>query len=212
MSKLNYYLNFSANPALFAHGGLLADSLQPDTLRLGPFDDYIDLTPNTLRLGHEGEAIATFEIGAWRLDLASVPDVQAWWASAPASGAARFTDVAITAEVTDESGFDETLGVYIELSTAHITESTDQDLAEHLLELPASASGQPRFDEGWPAVSYTGYGYFVRVPADLDEADEELLIPDDLRVLLHHAHSVGAHWLVLDRDGPTHPDLPTFNW
>lgn len=212
MSKLNYYLNFSANPALFAPKGLLADSLQPDTLRLGPFEDFIDLTPNTLRLGHEGVAIATFEIGAWRLDLASIPDVHSWWASAPTTGAARFTDVAITAEVVEEPSFDKTLGLYIELSTSHITAGTDQDLADHLLEPPASGSGLPRFADGWPAVSYSGYGYFVRVPADLDDADEELLIPDDLRALLHHAHSIGARWLVLDRDGPTHPDLPTFHW
>jgi hypothetical protein len=212
VANLAYYLNFSANhESLYGPAGLLEGSSQPDAVRLGPFDDFIDITPNTLRHGHEGPVIATFEIGAWRIPFDRIPDLQDWWPDAPETGSARFTDVAVTAEPVAETP-DETLGVYMELSTSHIAESTDQQLAAHSFDGELSDQGLPRYPEGWPAVVEFGYGYIVRVPADMDDADDELAITDDLRVVLHHASAKAARWLILDRDGPTDESLPTFDW
>lgn len=186
MQTLAYYLNFSAHPSLYAPTGLLAGSRQPDALRLGPFDHLIDITPNTLRHGHEGPPIATFEMGAWRLPFDRIPALAEWWGDAPPLGAARFTDVAITAEGVPDPP-DETLGLYLELSTAHISEATDQQLAAHSYKGEVSNFGLPRYPEGWPAVVEFGYGHIVRVPADMHDTGTELTVPDDLRAILRRA-------------------------
>ena len=52
------------------------------------------------------------------------------------------------------------------------------------------------------------YGWFVHVEgtASLDE------IPEDLAACLAFAIIEGCEWIMFDRDGPTVPELPTYDW
>lgn len=36
--------------------------------------------------------------------------------------------------------------------------------------------------------------------------------PLDLAICISFAKGLGMDWIMLDRDGPTHPDLPTYVW
>src|SRR3954468_18711714 len=77
---MEYMLNLSASEALYDGPefgndtpGPLYKSNQPDSMVLGPFPDYIELTYEYVRVGPEGEHIAAFdsERGVWVLGVNS---------------------------------------------------------------------------------------------------------------------------------------------
>lgn len=89
----------------------------------------------------------------------------------------------------------------LDLSTAHITEETDEWLDEAVTY------------ETYPIIAYQkgDYGWIVHVP---DEWDEEAVkdIPADLLALLVFAKARRCHWIMLDRDAFAVDELPQYEW
>lgn len=95
------------------------------------------------------------------------------------------------------------LHTYLDLSTSHVTERTEQ-------QLPQAAAG---FRIGWPALTIAPYahGYFITVPDPLPGTDLSAL-PEDLAQVLAYARGLGAAVVRLDADGETTDQLPTYDW
>lgn len=89
---------------------------------------------------------------------------------------------------------------YLDLSTAHITQETDEYLRK-----------QAKEDEAYKAIVYEkDCGYFVSVP-EWDEIDDYDM-PDDLKACLKFAAEHNCYWLVLDGDADTIDELKTYKW
>lgn len=101
--------------------------------------------------------------------------------------------------------------VYLDLSTAHVSDATatlldgfDRGLCtERLRELD------------WPAMTIAPYdcGWFISVP-DIDHVDVQQFnsMPDDLRAVLTHAFEQGAMLVRFDRDADFIDGLPVYEW
>jgi hypothetical protein len=85
------------------------------------------------------------------------------------------------------------------LSTSHVTEQT------------AKALDDESADFGTPHYDYGGYGWILVVPPN-KEAWDRLNCPPELRTVLEFAGRRGCERLLLDRDAPPTPDLPTWEW
>jgi hypothetical protein len=220
--SLQYYLNFSACDALYEPGGPLADSTQVDALQLGPYPDYIELTYGWLRVGHDGEQIALFKDGVWRVGLERIPQGNGAWTIGASPNALLFSDVAITARPTAPSPLATRtepesdlagLGAYLELSTSHITRETNGVLFEHAIRVPEDPTKQAPVGPLRASVYRASHGFFIRVPTDCgDEASSFNTLPPDIAALLAHAQAHSADWLVLDADGVVDTSFPIFDW
>jgi hypothetical protein len=92
---------------------------------------------------------------------------------------------------------------YLDLSTAHLREST-RDMLDEMGSF-AAAGSPPSF-----MVAPTGYGWFVSAsPADNERNDNED-VPDDLWAAMTHAKANGADHILFDRDAGMDADLPTY--
>lgn len=85
----------------------------------------------------------------------------------------------------------------LEVSSAHITSDTNQWLT--------SVAGT---NEIAMTVARYEYGYFLS-PCD---QDPEVFIPQDLKLVISHAQSLGYALIRLDADAPIHPELPRYEW
>ena len=88
---------------------------------------------------------------------------------------------------------------YLDISTAHITEKTDEFLRK-----------QSEDEYGELIVYKKEHGYFICVPYDLDEI--EMHIPSDLVKCLVLAEKHRCNWLVLDGDAEVIDELETYDW
>lgn len=90
------------------------------------------------------------------------------------------------------------------MSTAHITEETDRQLAVAAVE--GSALIVRDADPGW--VIYCDEAKDKRLLADVrSEGFDPQLIE-----LWRYAHSIGCSYLRLDPDAPVHEGFPTYEW
>jgi hypothetical protein len=89
------------------------------------------------------------------------------------------------------------------VSTAHITRQDSE-----LLDLYAKRVGSQ------PLIVFNKeeYGWWVAIIRNPDEAMLPAAVSEDLRNLLNEAKRRECQWLVLDRDGPEYPELPTHDW
>lgn len=78
------------------------------------------------------------------------------------------------------------IGLYLDLSTAHITTDTYDALVDQELE---SIVSYPKVCE------YDTYGVFVYVPEDEDQD-----IPVDLKNVIDYARANDCQWIQFDRD------------
>lgn len=89
---------------------------------------------------------------------------------------------------------------YLDISTAHITEETDEFLRNQVKE----------YECGKPIVYQKECGYFIHVSDKFDMDDLEM--PDDLRRCLEFAAEHDCYWLVLDGDAEIIDELPIYTW
>jgi hypothetical protein len=94
------------------------------------------------------------------------------------------------------------IACYLDLSTGHLTRTT-----QHLLAMNTKTLG-------WPAMTiadYT-YGWFVTVPAfdDPEILAQRCALPDDLQDVLTHAYTEGCQLIRFDADGDQLDDLPYY--
>ena len=89
-----------------------------------------------------------------------------------------------------------TLGV---ISTAHISEKTAQLMDKD--QLPFTV---------WKS----DYGYFMHVWVPYNQHPSGVYdkMPDDLKTVMTYVWSKGARYLLLDRDGEKHKELPIYDW
>ena len=83
----------------------------------------------------------------------------------------------------------------MELSTAHITEKTSQDLTHNFINITSSC-----FENGW--ILY----------ADTDACDHDEDFPEDLKKVIEYAAAQGCGWILLDSEVEPIKDLPTYEW
>lgn len=96
----------------------------------------------------------------------------------------------------EAAGAGVTYGLYLDLSTAHVTLAT-RDLL---------AGTEPG---AWPLPGHQGeYGWFLFAP-DEETLDEEP-IPADLDQVCRYARSRGVTHFLLDADAPIDPNLPMY--
>jgi hypothetical protein len=58
---MDYMLHLYASETLYEEGGPLYGSDQPESMKLGPYPDYIELTYKFLRVGPDGDHLAAFD-------------------------------------------------------------------------------------------------------------------------------------------------------
>lgn len=89
----------------------------------------------------------------------------------------------------------------LDLSTAHITENTADALNEG-------------YDFNLVIYPKAEYGWFIHVPDEEFFEDEEKVfdLPTDLVRLIDIARVKECTWIMLDRDGSIHDNLPTYIW
>lgn len=94
----------------------------------------------------------------------------------------------------------------IVLSTAHITQTTGIWLEKQ----GSLFAGNFTDPFSWPDLSMglTPYGWLVYVTQE----SVENALPGDLSQVLNFAHERGAAYVLLDRDGGTIEELPTYEW
>lgn len=108
--------------------------------------------------------------------------------------------VKLAARTLDEVNYGvETIFV---ISTSHVTEETGKLL-------DGQANGVNNID-GLVVYPHGEYGWLMWVGSNYP--DEITEAPDELDNLLKHCSEIGVGWLLLDRDGPQHPDFSTFDW
>ena len=91
----------------------------------------------------------------------------------------------------------------ITISTAHISEETEQLLIEN--------AENNHF--GISVYSKDVYGFWIYVPNKLNNViDNNEKLPDDLWNCIMLAINNGCTWLCLDRDGEIVDGLETFDW
>ena len=93
-AELEYMVRFSASDALYEQGFVPLE--QPDSVELGPFPDYVEITYEYLRVGPDGEHVASFADGLWVIGYDSETHGH-WTRLTPAEHGARFSDIVITA-------------------------------------------------------------------------------------------------------------------
>lgn len=84
------------------------------------------------------------------------------------------------------------LRLFFDCSTAHLKPST-RDRMEQMAET------------GEVFVAPTPYGWFVWA-----EENPQPDLPDELGAIMAHARSLGAEYILFDRDAPENPELPNF--
>jgi hypothetical protein len=84
------------------------------------------------------------------------------------------------------------LRLFFDCSTAHLKPST-HDRLERLAE------------DGEALIASTPYGWFVWI-----EEDPQPNLPEELGLIMDHARSLGAEYILFDRDASENPDLPIF--
>lgn len=215
--SIAYYVNFSASDALYEDGGPLAGSGQVDAMQLGPYLDHVDVTYEWIRIGHDGDPVAVFADGVWKVGLERIPQGGSVWRTAASPNALIFSDFAVTARLRDSEprreADDATQGVFLELSTAHISKATNDLLFANAVRVPDEPTELPSHSPIRASVYRTGYGFFIRVPVDFgDEASAFDGLPADLAALLQEAQAAGAGYLVLDADGPVSERFRTYQW
>ena len=82
----------------------------------------------------------------------------------------------------------------LDISTAHVLQST----AEWINNTPGDLILYPKGEYGW----------FIYTQSE--ELPEDT--PVELVEAIEYAKSIGCDWLVLDRDGETIDNLPSFDW
>jgi hypothetical protein len=210
----NTYITFIAADALYEDGGPLHGSDQPDCLPLGPFSESVQLTYADLRVGAEGDVIAHYGDGLWRVGEARVPDGSGWRSLGPCEHSLLFSDVTITVRETEPTHpLSEYIRIVAEYSTAHITKATNDLLFDHALSVPDDQHSLPRQRSLPLTVLRTGHGFFISVPTDTADGRNALgQLPTDVSVLLTLARNQHADWLLLDGDGPVHENLTRYDW
>lgn len=92
------------------------------------------------------------------------------------------------------------------ISTAHVTE----DICERLA---ARADYDPRYNIPFVVYRKDEFGYFIYITKDtLEDALKEGSCPEVLLDVVKFAVKHGCELLCLDRDGPTVPELKTYEW
>lgn len=76
---------------------------------------------------------------------------------------------------------------------------------EKILVLSTGHIPEPTADLPCDYYSHGGYGWLIYARQQTPEYPE-------LNILLELARSKDCHWLLLDRDGPIEPQLPTYDW
>ena len=88
---------------------------------------------------------------------------------------------------------------YLDISTGHITEKTNNLLMDN------------KDNEQFPlVVLWTGYGFMINVPYNIDELEREL--PSDLISCLGFAKKHNCYWIVFDCDAEVIDELEQFEW
>lgn len=88
---------------------------------------------------------------------------------------------------------------YLDISTAHISEKTNDILSKNVN------------NGSYPLIILdTEYGYFINVPYNLDELEREL--PNDVISCLGFAQKHDCRWLMLDCDAEVIDELETYDW
>jgi hypothetical protein len=106
------------------------------------------------------------------------------------------------------------IATHVVLSMAHITEKVSRELCE----MGPDTSQPSRFTDWRRGVIRCefGYGHWMKVPSPDDTDPEDGLeirladIPECLAACMRHAARFGAHWMLLDQDEETIPDLRTY--
>lgn len=88
---------------------------------------------------------------------------------------------------------------YLDISTAHISEKTNEFL-----------SRQAENEYSSLIIYKKECGYFINVPEDLDEI--EMFTPSDLIECLDFAKKHDCYWLVLDGGAEIINELKTYEW
>lgn len=88
------YLHCHASEAMYDDGSPLANTDQPDTLRLGPFP-YIELTYETVRVGPSGEPVGFLVDGVWSIGPHRERRVSGWTEVGPSPDGLLFSDLSI---------------------------------------------------------------------------------------------------------------------
>ena len=89
----------------------------------------------------------------------------------------------------------------LDLSTGHVSFETSEWIERNI--------ENPNCD--LTIYNKSEYGWWMRVPDEMDDSDE-LDIPSDLRVVLEYARHHGCLWVMFDRDAETISRLPEFYW
>ena len=209
------YITFSASDALYDEGGPLFGSDQRDELILGPFPDFVQITYDTVRVGDNDEdTIAFYRDGLWRVGVARIPEGNGQYSVGPCDESLLFSDLTLTAthrEADDPEA--EYIRVVTELSTAHISKSTNDLLFDQAVAVPDDQHTPAAPRELPVTILRTGHGFFISVPADSPDGRDALgHLPTDIAVLLTLARQRHSDWLLLDADGPVHDNLEQFVW
>lgn len=85
---------------------------------------------------------------------------------------------------------------YLDLSTGHISRETDSFLSE-----------QCTLTDSILVVYAKELGYFISVELEVNPE-----LPDDLKAVMEYALAQECYWILMDRDGTIHDDLPFHDW
>ena len=109
-----------------------------------------------------------------------------------------------------------TLRTMIVLATAHLDEDTSD-----MLEEMGEDTDQARYIGDWRDRIVRcghGYGHWIKVPRPFDDDPDDTIeervrgMPACLRDCILHAASLGAAWILFDRDEPETDALDTYQW
>ena len=91
-----YYVTFTASDAMFDEHGPLHGREQIDSLTLGPFPSYVELTYEFLRVGPNGDNIAAFADGFWKVGFERTSHGDTCTITTVSDNALIFSDVTIS--------------------------------------------------------------------------------------------------------------------
>jgi hypothetical protein len=89
---------------------------------------------------------------------------------------------------------DLTLGIFLDLSNAHLSQNTFDNLASY----------------SRVVAHETLYGYLLWVPPSPVPGEADW--PPELGLIVELARTNGCRYVLFDIDGPTTEQLPTFDW
>lgn len=90
----------------------------------------------------------------------------------------------------------------LDVSTHHVSEKTTDWLQQHAYSSPQEHGGDPNW------ISTTPYGWFLHA----DEEPDAEVWPEDILRLMQFARKMDCSYILLDRDGETYSELPTYDW